>query len=56
MAAAGRRRRELVEEREVGTAATRSQPVDLGPSSPREPPADATNGPWEGTGIHRLTS
>ena len=34
--AAGRRRRELVEEREVGAPATRAEPVELNPPTSRD--------------------
>ena len=39
--AAGGRRRELVEKREIGTAATRPQPYELCPRSPDDAPAPA---------------
>jgi hypothetical protein len=45
-----------VEEREVGAAASRREPVGLDACAPAEAPSDTTSGAWDGAGIHRLTS
>ena len=45
-----------MEEREIGAAATRREPVGLDPRAPAEVPSDTTSGAWDGAGIHRLTS